>query len=396
MRRLCLYLILLALFALVPALAIAETRIMVVSDIHYLAPSLYEGSGLFLRSMAVGDGKMTMESPALVQALLAEARHQAPDVLLITGDLTFNGEKTSHEELAAAMDILWDEGIPVYVIPGNHDINNPNARAFIGDTYEAVPSVTPGEFHAVWDRCMLPAESVGDMSYTLRLNDEVWIAMTDVCVYEPAPEVYGFYSEDQQSWLLPMLAEARQAGVTVICATHQSLIPRTSNKSYSIFNREYMLADLRSGGVTLNLSGHIHIQSVMEQDGFTDACTGAFSVYSHNYGIVMVGEDGVPRYERHAVCDEHLPEGFRERSAAAFDANTRRSAEEQLRRLEIPEADRAAMVEFQVRLNRENFAGLLDPSDPVWQDDPALQLWRTYTAETSTGARILRMLGIEE
>jgi hypothetical protein len=89
-------------------------------------------------------------------------------------------------------------------------------------------------------------------------------------------------------------------------------------------------------------------------------------------------------------------EGFRERSAAAFDANTRRSAEEQLSRLEIPEEDRAAMVEFQVRLNRENFAGLLDPSDPVWRDDPALQLWRTYAAETSTGARILRMLGIEE
>ena len=40
MRRLYLTILLLALLALVPALAMAETRIMVISDIHYLAPSL--------------------------------------------------------------------------------------------------------------------------------------------------------------------------------------------------------------------------------------------------------------------------------------------------------------------------------------------------------------------
>lgn len=371
----------------------ADSQIMVVTDIHYLAPSLYEGSDLFLRSIANADGKMTHYSPELLDALLAEARHQKPDVVLITGDLTFYGEKQSHQELAAAMDELWDEGIPVYVIPGNHDINSPYARWFSGEDWGYTDNVTPEEFREIWARCLLPSEDGYTMSYTVRLNDKVWIAMADVCVYDEAVEMYGFYSQEQQAWLVPMLEEAKTAGVTVISATHQSLIPRSSSRpnSYSIYNREYMLPDLRAGGVTLNLSGHIHIMSVLEKDGLTDAATGAFCIHSHCYGLVTVGEDGIPHYERHTVCDEHLPEGFKALSEAFFSERDVRNAEEQLAGLDIPEDARRVMVEYARRVNADNFAGILDPNDPKWLEDPALELWAEYAPETGTGTRLLQM-----
>ena len=35
--------------------ASAETKLMVVSDLHYLEPSLYQGSGFFLRARRGGD-----------------------------------------------------------------------------------------------------------------------------------------------------------------------------------------------------------------------------------------------------------------------------------------------------------------------------------------------------
>ena len=51
--------------ALAPCCASAETKLMVVSDIHYMDPSLYQGSELFLRSLRNGDGKITQYSDEL-------------------------------------------------------------------------------------------------------------------------------------------------------------------------------------------------------------------------------------------------------------------------------------------------------------------------------------------
>ena len=378
-----------------PAEEVSGTRVMVVTDLHYMAPSLYEGSGLFLRSIAAADSKMSHDSPELLQALMEEARHQRPDVLLLTGDLTFYGEKLSHQELAAAMGQLWDEGIPVYVLPGNHDINSPYARYFDGEDWGYTENVTPAEFREIWARCLPPAEAVSTMSYTIRLNDRVWIAMADVCVYEQSFEVYGFYGEDQQNWLTPMLREAREAGVTVISVTHQSLIPHTDTRvnSYSIYNREYMLADLRAGGVTLNLSGHIHTQHTVSQDGLTDVATGALSVHPHSYGMVTVGADGVPVYRREQLCDEHLPEGFRAESEAFFSAGTVSRVDAELQTLGVPDAERAAMVAFYRRMHVALFSDSVDPTDPAWLEDPALPLWRTLAPDTDSGRRVRSVFG---
>ncbi|MBR6089895.1 MAG: metallophosphoesterase, partial [Anaerolineaceae bacterium] len=112
----------------------APLKLMIVSDIHYLAPSLYENSdGLFENVMKRADGKMTHYSRELLEGLMREARHQHPDAMIVSGDLSFNGEKESHLELAEAFEKLSAEGIPVWVIPGNHDINYPYAGQYIED-----------------------------------------------------------------------------------------------------------------------------------------------------------------------------------------------------------------------------------------------------------------------
>ena len=109
-------------------------KLMVVSDLHYLAPALYENSdGVFETVMKRADGKMTHFSRGLLEGLIQETLHQHPDALIISGDLSFNGELESHLELAAAYKKLYAEGIPVWVIPGNHDINYPFAARYIKD-----------------------------------------------------------------------------------------------------------------------------------------------------------------------------------------------------------------------------------------------------------------------
>ena len=93
------------------ASATADTRLMLVTDLHYLAPELYDTSGYFERILLQGDGKVAHESETLLNALKAEVAHQAPDALLISGDLTFNGETASHVRLAGALREIEEAGI---------------------------------------------------------------------------------------------------------------------------------------------------------------------------------------------------------------------------------------------------------------------------------------------
>lgn len=45
-------------------------------------------------------------------------------MLLAAGDLTFNGEKLSHETVAGLFEEIEAAGVPVLTLPGNHDVNN--------------------------------------------------------------------------------------------------------------------------------------------------------------------------------------------------------------------------------------------------------------------------------
>ncbi len=388
----------LLLALMIPLWACADTRIMVATDLHYFLPALYGDSELFLQMIRRGDGKLVQRSPELLEALVAEALHQRPDVVILTGDLTYNGERQSHLELAAAMDRLWDEGIPVYVLPGNHDINNPGAVAFSAYAYAPAASVTPEEFRAIWSRCLLPAETARGMSYTVRLEAGVWLAMTDVCVYEDSVEAVGRFTDLHADWLTDVLAEAREAGAAVIAATHQNLLRQTPFRTdgYTMESGERMRAILQAAGVRLNLSGHIHIQHTARAGELTDAATGAFSVSPHRWGLVTVTEDGRVGYEAHTVCAEHLPEGFREESAAFFDRTTSGKLSAPMSGAGIPAADYQTMLDYAVRFNAAYFAGTLDPEDPFWREDPGCALWMAYRDRVSFGNYMMQCLEWEE
>ena len=102
-------------------------RIVVMTDIHYLAESLTDEGDMFQSMVEHGDGKLTNYVWEITDADFEEIQLLNPDVLIISGDLSLQGEKKSHEELAGKLDALERAGITVVVIPGNHDINNPSA-----------------------------------------------------------------------------------------------------------------------------------------------------------------------------------------------------------------------------------------------------------------------------
>lgn len=109
-----------------------SVTLFVASDPHFLAPELTDHGEYFQSIVENADGKVTEYCDEVIDVFLEQTISQAPDALILSGDLTFNGAQRSHEVLAGKLQRVADAGISVLVLPGNHDLNNPMAAAFHG------------------------------------------------------------------------------------------------------------------------------------------------------------------------------------------------------------------------------------------------------------------------
>ena len=386
----------LLLLLLIPALlsvAAGETRIMQVSDIHYLSPSLFEGSGDYFPSvLARGDGKAAQYSGELLDALLAEARHQQPDLLLITGDLTFNGEKASHQELSAALRGLQEEGIPVLVIPGNHDINNANAIRYGNGAVAGTDNVTPGEFQALWQGMLADDMTGPGASGLVRLGEDLWLILGDYSVYENTVATYGMATAAHLSWLEEVTAAVKEAGVTLISCSHQNLLPHTAfaASSMRVVYGDKVAALLADAGCRVNLSGHMHMQNILPGK-VTDIAVGSWSVYPFTYGMVTVSDEGDIRYEARSLCEEHLAEEIRADAEELFAKATTKGMQEELEALDVPEEERSEMADYALEFNTCYFIGTLSRHSELLTD-PARSLWARYTGSSTFALYIETLL----
>ena len=117
-------------------------RIVVFSDPHVMAPELLVSEGEAWTNYISGQRKMVDYSQALFDEMVAKIKDEIkPDLVLITGDLTKDGEQLSHKYVISKLDELRKVGIPTLVIPGNHDRGaqaQTNAVSFDGASTTAV------------------------------------------------------------------------------------------------------------------------------------------------------------------------------------------------------------------------------------------------------------------
>ncbi len=169
------------------------------------------------------------------------------------------------------------------------------------------------------------------------------------------------------------LKQARDAGASVITASHHSLIPHTefARDSYLMLGSDRMAPLLRQYGVKLNLSGHLHIQHIARGDGLADAALGAFCIWPHRFALVTVRDDGLT-YEARALDGQFLPEGFPETSRDWFYSIAR---EKTAASLDGSDGEKELMADYAARFNLAYFTGTFRKDDPAWTEDPARALW---------------------
>src|SRR6056297_3759987 len=115
---------------------------MVFSDPHYYDPSLGTEGEAFQQYLD-GDRKLLKESRELLIEALLKISNSDAEFVIVPGDLTKDGTRVSHEMFAAMIRELEDKGKQVYVVPGNHDINNGHSFAFQGEKKVPVENVSP-------------------------------------------------------------------------------------------------------------------------------------------------------------------------------------------------------------------------------------------------------------
>src|SRR5690625_2299477 len=97
------------------------------------------------------DRKFLVEGIGLLKKALKLASQNESSYLLIPGDLTKDGELLSHLEVRDILKSWLDEDKDrrIFLIPGNHDINN--YQAYDYKNLKPDQNITPKEFFEIYD-----------------------------------------------------------------------------------------------------------------------------------------------------------------------------------------------------------------------------------------------------
>lgn len=343
--------------------ASADYRIAVASDPHYIAPVLTDG-GLYYQSvLASGDSKFMPYSEEILDAFIEELLNaeEVPDALLLTGDLTFNGAVMSHEALAEKLRPLKEAGIRVLVTTGNHDVYNLNAARFEGESFTRVPFATTELFREIYgdfgfDDAVSTAPD--SLSYMAALGDRLRVLVLDFNTLEH----FCGISEETLAWAEEQLRTAERDGVPVIAAGHQNLFRHSLFYDGYVISGAERLADLlRTYGVRLFLSGHLHIQHIRTEGDLTEITSSALCSWPCQYGM-LTSKDGIWSYETRrldmaAWADRNgrTEPVFQDFQAAAAEYMSSHS------KITLPpdteEAERERMLNWMRELNLAYFAG---------------------------------------
>jgi hypothetical protein len=185
------------------------------------------------------------------------------------GDLTKDGEKVSHESVATMLEEIENAGTRVLVINGNHDINNPAAMQYDGDTETSVATVTPEEFTAIYNDFGYSDALVRDpnsLSYVAEPVEGLMILALDVCHYDPI-EVAGSISEATLNWAVDQIDAAIADDKIILGMMHHGLVEHYTGQK--TFFPEYVLEDwarvadtLTSHGLQVMFTGHYHAHDI--------------------------------------------------------------------------------------------------------------------------------------
>ncbi len=306
----------------------SEIKIVVASDTHLMAPELVISGGAAIDNYVARDMRMIALSDDIMGAWVQDVIARHPQLVLLTGDLTKDGERASHQRMAGHLSHLEQAGIKVLVIPGNHDISNPNAVLFDDASIRPAPTVTRDEFATIYAdygyRGTL--RDTASLSYVVEPVDGLVVIGIDsnldrdnrLTARGDSADVYhngGRVAASTLQWIADRAGEAHAQGKQVMAMMHhhavehfdgeQSLLPR-----YVVENANALRSTLMASGVHNIFTGHLHVSDVARHiadgDSITEVATGSLITYPFAYREINVAPTGQVAIATHQLSASTL------------------------------------------------------------------------------------------
>ncbi|MDD3253554.1 MAG: metallophosphoesterase [Lachnospiraceae bacterium] len=292
-------------------------RIMLASDLHYMSRTTHDDGTAFQKMLEGDDGKASQYSDEMIDALLTEALEQKPTALVLSGDITLNGERENHVYLAEKLHNLQEAGVQVVVIPGNHDINNKDAATYFGTKRTEAEYLESGEdflelYHEFgYDQS--PSRDPASLSYMYPLDATHWLLMLDSCQYEDRNHVEGRLKPETLAWLEAHLKLAGEHGIQILPIAHHNLLSesRLYTTQCTLENGETVRELLEKYQTPLYISGHLHAQRIKRYQpapglggadyNISEIVLSPYSIAPNQYGWLSWNLDGGMKFETRSV-----------------------------------------------------------------------------------------------
>lgn len=255
-----------------------DTKFIVLSDPHYYDPSLGMEGEAFEQYLD-NDRKLLRESTEI----LGEARKlilaSDAEFLVIPGDLTKDGTRISHLRFASVLEEIEKTGKKVFVVPGNHDILNPESFSYRDSLKILVDNITPGEFAKIYSNFGYNeaiARDPASLSYIVEPVKGLWIFCLDACRYDENqpgghPVTGGKFRDISLEWISGQLDSARASGKAVLGMMHHGILEHYKKQSH--YFEDYVVDDFKKvsrlfaeKGMKMVFTGHYHAQDIVRQD----------------------------------------------------------------------------------------------------------------------------------
>ncbi len=288
-----------------------NAKIIVASDVHVFDNALLEKPGNAFDEVLNSDRKLLVQSEKITDKLIEDVLKEKPSLFMICGDLTKDGELSSHNMLAQKLRKVHQAGIKVLVVPGNHDINNPHAFKFNGDMATPTDRVGPEKFREIYkDFGYDPAQTIEqgpELCYLAEPVPGLWVLGIDGCIYkdnitENYPRTGGALDAVRIKWIVEKTKEGKAKGKRIVGMMHHGIVEHfpmqgTVAADYLIADHDNVARQLAEGGLEFMFTGHFHAQDIVKKEypGGTlyDIQTGSTVTYPCPYRVITLDENKI-------------------------------------------------------------------------------------------------------
>ena len=277
--------------------AARNISIFVATDLHVMGPGLLVNEGSAWDNYINSSHKLEDYSVGLFLNMIDSILLQMPDIVMIPGDISKDGEKLSHEYISHELSRLTEAGIRVFVVPGNHDIGNiENAQYFDGSKRYKAENITEDEF----------AEMYASFGYEGSVRDENSLSYA----VEPFDGlvIIGIDSHSRKigkktlDWICEQASNAREQDKQIIAMMHHPIMEhfngQTEMKSDAIIKEdENVRSRFMEAGIHTVFTGHFHTTDVAmaynenHTDSIFDITTGSMISYPMHHRWVTLSEN---------------------------------------------------------------------------------------------------------